>query len=607
MTQAIQYCIEPFDLNGHLFRVSMTVSDPDKNGQVFRLPAWIPGSYMIREFAKNIVQIRASCQNKAIGLVKTDKHTWQADPCDGPITLSYEVYAWDLSVRSAHVDQTHAFFNGSSVFLEAAGQENRPHIVDIKKPDSPDASTWRVITALPEDKASRYGFGTYIAKDYDELIDSPVEMGNFVLGKFEVCGVPHEIAITGKVPNLDLKRIEDDLKKICETEIAFFEPETRKAPVSRYVFFVMVVKNGYGGLEHRASTALLCSRSSLPSKNRTENPQQKIDEDYLQFLGLCSHEYFHTWNVKRIKPAVFAPYDLQQETYTRLLWMFEGFTSYYDDLTIVRSGITDVSTYLHQIAQTINNVSRGRGRFKQSIADASFDAWIKYYRQDENTPNALVSYYTKGSLVALALDLSIRLGTGNSKSLDDVMRALWHRYGRDFYDGKNSGITDTEAEAIIEEISGLDLQEFFRKYIYGTVELPLADLFASFGISMNDANTDVKPGLDIRLKRSGSDCVVTHVFEGGAAHRAGISAGDVLLAIDGLRVASENPAVNLEKQLSRYSIGEKVEVYVFRRDELMKFDVILADEHIPKFILTLSKDETPPMKEGRQLWLHIAE
>ena len=459
MTQAIQYCIEPFDLNGHLFRVSMTVSDPDKNGQLFRLPAWIPGSYMIREFAKNIVQIRATCQNKIIRLDKIDKHTWQAEACDGPVTVSYEVYAWDLSVRSAHVDQTHAFFNGSSVFLEAVGLENRLHIVDIKKPDSPDAHTWRVITALPEHKASRYGFGTYMAKDYDELIDSPVEMGNFILGQFEAFGTPHEIAITGKVPNLDLKRIEDDLKKICETEIAFFEPETHKAPVSRYVFFVMVVKNGYGGLEHRASTALLCSRSSLPSKNRAENPQQKIDEDYLQFLGLCSHEYFHTWNVKRIKPAVFAPYDLRQETYTRLLWMFEGFTSYYDDLTIVRSGITDVSTYLHQIAQTINNVLRGRGRFKQSIAEASFDAWIKYYRQDENTPNALISYYTKGSLVALALDLTIRLGTGNSKSLDDVMRALWHRYGRDFYDDKNSGITDTEAEAIIEEISGLRSEE----------------------------------------------------------------------------------------------------------------------------------------------------
>ena len=607
MTQAIQYCIEPFDLNAHLFRVSMTISNPDKNGQVFRLPAWIPGSYMIREFAKNIVQIRASCQNKAIQLSKTDKHTWQADPCDGPITLNYEVYAWDLSVRSAHVDQTHAFFNGSSVFLEAVGQENRPHIVDIKKPESPDAAAWRVITALPEDKASRYGFGTYMAKDYDELIDSPVEMGNFILGQFEACGVPHEIAITGKVPNLDLKRIEDDLRKICETEITFFEPETRKAPVSRYVFFVMVVKNGYGGLEHRASTALLCSRSSLPSKNRAENPPEKIDEDYLQFLGLCSHEYFHTWNVKRIKPAVFAPYDLQQETYTRLLWMFEGFTSYYDDLTIVRSGITDVSTYLHQIAQTINNVLRGRGRFKQSIADASFDAWIKYYRQDENTPNALVSYYTKGSLVALALDLTIRLGTGNGKSLDDVMRALWHRYGRDFYKGKDSGISDTQAEAIIEEISGLDLQDFFRKYIYGTAEIPLGDLFASFGVSMNDANIDVKPGLDIRVKRSGSDCVVTHVFEGGAGHRAGISAGDVLLAIDGLRVSSENPAVNLEKQLSRYSVGEKVETFVFRRDELMKFEVILADEHIPKFILTLSKDETPSMKETRQLWLHQTE
>ena len=604
MMQAIHYSIEASDLNAHLFRVTLTINNPDKNRQLFRLPAWIPGSYMIREFARNIVQIHATCDDRPAHLSKIDKHTWQAEACSGRLHLVYEVYAWDLSVRSAHVDQTHAFFNGSSVFLQVVGYEALPHIVDIRKPVDPAAGTWRVATALPEYEAQRYGFGTYVASDYDELIDSPVEMGNFMLGQFQAYGVLHEIAITGRIPNLDMERIESDLKKICETEIAFFELETKKAPVSRYVFLIMVVKNGYGGLEHRASTALLCSRSSLPSINRKQlSPTQKIDEDYLQFLGLCSHEYFHTWNVKRIKPAVFAPYDLQQEAYTQLLWLFEGFTSYYDDLTIVRSGIIDVSTYLHQIASTINNVLRGRGHLKQSVADASFDAWIKYYRQDENSPNALVSYYTKGSLVALALDLTIRLETGNAKSLDDVMRVLWQRYGRDFYKGANRGITDPEAKALMEEVTGLNLQGFFEKYIYGTDLLPLVNLFASFGIAMNDTTVSSRPGLDIRVKRSGNDCIVTHVFEGGTAHHAGISAGDVLLAIDNLRVSADNPSVSLEKQLARYAVGETIEIHVFRRDELMRFEAVLQGEHIPKYILTLSKEEAASMREARQRWL----
>ncbi len=604
MKQAIHYSIEASDLNAHLFRVTVTVDEPDPNGQIFRLPAWIPGSYMIREFARNIVQIQAHCKGMPVSLEKTDKHTWQAAPCSGPLVVGYEVYAWDLSVRTAHLDQTHGFFNGSSVFLEAVGYGEYPHIVDIRKPADTAAASWRVATALPEHEAPRYGFGSYRAGNYDELIDSPVEMGNFMLGQFTAYGILHDIVITGRVPHLDMARLENDLRKICETEIALFEPETLKAPVSRYVFLVMVVKNGYGGLEHRASTALLCSRSSLPVINNYRQSAGKISDDYLQFLGLCSHEYFHTWNVKRIKPAVFTPYNLREETYTRLLWLFEGFTSYYDDLTIVRSGLVDTNTYLQQIASALNQVMRGRGHLKQSVAESSFDAWIKYYRQDENAPNALVSYYTKGSLVALALDLMIREKTRHSRSLDDVMRVLWQRYGRNFYQGNARGITDADAKAIIESVCGEDCTEFFNRYIDGTDLLPLPELLAPFGITLLDTATSA-PGLDIRVRRSGSDCVVTHVFEGGTAHRAGIAAGDVLLAIDGLRVSADNPAANLEKQLSSYRAGETIRIHVFRRDELMQFDVILADEHIPKYALSVSEEETASMREARRNWLHL--
>ena len=390
MKNAIHYTIHPKDLAAHLLEVTLTVETPDPDGQLFALPAWIPGSYMIREFARNIVQIRAESDGRKIALRKLDKHTWQAAPCSHRLTLTYDVYAWDLSVRAAHLDQTHAFFNGTSVFLCVQGQENLPHVVDIRRPDDEACKAWRVATALPELKAKRYGFGTYIAENYDELIDHPVEMGAFELATFKAHGVPHDIVITGHVPNLDMARLTADLKKVCEAQIALFEPKTRRAPMTRYVFMALAVGEGYGGLEHRASTALICSRADLPVQG-----QKKMGDGYRGFLGLCSHEYFHTWNVKRIKPAVFAPYDLRAEGYTSLLWLFEGFTSYYDDLMLVRSGVIDEAEYFKLVAKTVNGVLRGSGRTKQSVAESSFDAWTKYYRQDENSPNAIVSYSPK--------------------------------------------------------------------------------------------------------------------------------------------------------------------------------------------------------------------
>jgi predicted metalloprotease with PDZ domain len=580
MKNAIQYTIVPKDPAAHLFAVTVTVNTPDPEGQQFVLPAWIPGSYMIREFARNIVQIRAQSGAKKIPLDKLDKHTWRAAPCDGPLTLSYDVYAWDLSVRAAHLDQTHGFFNGTSVFLRVVGQEDVPHVADIRRPEGDEYSAWRIATALPQLKAKRYAFGTYIAANYDELIDHPVEMGTFALATFKAHGVPHDIVITGQVPNLDMVRLTEDLKKICEKQIAFFEPRTKRAPMDRYVFMTMVVGDGYGGLEHRASTALICSRADLPVKGKKE-----MSDGYRTFLGLCSHEYFHTWNVKRIKPAVFAPYDLQAEAYTPLLWLFEGFTSYYDDLMLARSGLIDEVAYFKLVAKTVNSVLRGSGRAKQSVAESSFDAWVKYYRQDENAPNAIVSYYAKGSLVALALDLTIRAETKGRKSLDDVMRALWQRYGRDFYkDGAagGRGVTEAEVDALFDSVTGLKLKRLLDRWARGTEDLPLAKLLAPFGVTLADDRKNAKPSLNIRSTRDGNDCKVASVYEGGAAHRAGVSAGDLLVAADGLRVS----ATNLDTVLARYRVGDAVALHVFRRDELMQFAVNLAADDAPQVTLT---------------------
>jgi predicted metalloprotease with PDZ domain len=584
---AIHYTIVPRDLAGHLFNVTLTVANPDPDGQTFALPAWIPGSYMIREFARNIVRIRAERAGAAVALTKLDKHTWRAAPGNGagagPLTLHYEVYAWDLSVRAAHLDQTHGFFNGTSVFLRVVGQEATAHQVDIQRPADAAARTWRVATAMKEAGAKRYGFGTYGAANYDELIDHPVEMGDFELATFEAHGIPHDIVITGRVPNLDMARLQADLKAICETQIAFFEPLTKRAPLERYVFMTMAVGDGYGGLEHRASTALICARADLPTTANQKSGEP--GEGYLQFLGLCSHEYFHTWNVKRIKPAVFAPYDLQVENYTPLLWLFEGFTSYYDDLMLVRAGIIGETTYFKLQAKSICGVLRGSGRLKQSVAESSFDAWSKYYRQDENSPNAIISYYTKGSLIALAFDLTIRAKTGGAKSLDDVMLALWDRYGRDFYPSVGRGVTEHEVEALFDEVSGLKLRNLFERYVRGVEDLPLAKLYAPFGVKLVDERKTGKASLDAGIGRDPLGAKLTQVHEGGAAHLAGLSALDVVIAIDGLRV-NGNPS-NVDALLARYRVGDRVPVHAFRRDELMAFDVTLQGDRVP--VITLSQ------------------
>lgn len=584
----VRYSIVPKDLAGHVFQITLEVAQPDPAGQCLSLPAWIPGSYMVRDFARNIICISATCHGKQVVLNKIDKHSWQAAACSAALTITYEVYAWDLSVRTAHLDQSHGFFNGTSVFLQVVGQEMSPHVVDIQRPAEPACKSWRVATSLPELKARRYGFGTYRAENYDALIDHPVEMGDFALASFEAHGVSHDFVVSGRVPNIDLDRIIADVKKICESQIAFFEPGSKRAPMQRYVFMTMVVGDGYGGLEHRASTALICNRNDLPVKHQAE-----MNDGYRSFLGLCSHEYFHTWNVKRIKPAAFAHYDLSRENYTSLLWLFEGFTSYYDDLMLVRSGTIDEAAYFKLLAKTINGVLRGSGRTKQSVAESSFDAWTKYYRQDENSPNAIVSYYTKGSLVALALDLTLRAETAGKKSLDDVMRALWQQYGRDFYQkaltGQQQGLAENEIVALITEATGVNTKRFMDKYVRGTEDLPLTKLLAGFGMVLSDERKTTKVALGVRVSKDGADCKLANVYEGCAAHQAGLSAGDILIAINGLRVTAADAADGLANALARYTVGEAVQVHAFRRDELLTLSATLQADDMPAYNLKLAE------------------
>lgn len=598
MTHTIHYHITPSSPEAHLFAITLTIQQPAADGQVLSLPAWIPGSYMIRDFARHIVWIEARCNGAAIALTKLDKQTWRCAPCAGPLEIRYEVYAWDLSVRGAHLDTTHGYFNGSSVFLRVHGQDEQPCSVQIVRPAGSAYSDWRVATTLPPVDAEPWDFGGYQAADYDELIDHPVEMGRFEVIEFEACGVPHAVTLTGR-QRADENRLARDLKTLCEYHIRLFgEPP----PMQRYLFQVMVTGDGYGGLEHRSSTSLLCSRDDLPREG-----QDEMSEGYRRFLGLCSHEYFHTWNVKRIKPAVFQPYDLSREVHTPLLWFFEGVTSYYDDLALVRSGLISRDSYLELLGQTITRVLRGNGRLKQSLADSSFDAWTKFYKQDENAPNAVVSYYTKGSLVALALDLTLRnIGDGRI-SLDDVMRTLWQRHA-------SEGVTEEGLERLIGEVAGSDLSDFLQHALRGTDDLPLAELLATCGIELHlrpaegSGDKGGKPGSrntaprSVLGVRSGDDALgakLLNVFDGGAAQRAGLAAGDIIIAVDGLRVSNDR----LDQVIATYASGECVPVHAFRRDELMQFMVTLQPAPADTCYLLDMAAPDPAQQRRRDAWL----
>ncbi len=589
----IRYSIVPLSPEDHLFEVTCTIDAPDPDGQCLALAAWTPGSYMLREYARHVRHIEARSGSTVAGLAKLDKHTWRVQPVAGPLSVTMQVYAWDLSVRGAHLDAGHGFFNGACVFLRVIGQASRACTLDIRPPAGAAYRHWRVATSMAPGGAKPHGFGLYKAADHDELIDHPVQMGTFTLGRFVAAGVPHEIAITGR-HQADLPRLERDLQTICEAQIAFFG---RPAPMRRYVFLVMAVGEGYGGLEHRASTALLCGRDDLPMADRSDG-----SAGYRGFLGLVSHEYFHTWNVKRIRPAAFMPFDLGAENYTALLWAFEGFTSYYDDLMLVRTGLLSREQYLETLARTLTALRRTPARTRQSVAESSFDAWIKYYRQDESAPDTVVSYYGKGSLIALAIDLALREETGGRRSLDDVMRLLWQRHGLAGIGVPEDGIE----RAVLEQVDAKArpgatrrLRHLLAQAVHGTAELPLERLLATVAVDLRwrpatgakdrggyvavpkvpgrpvrgrSAGKVAVPGridIGVRVLAEGEARLVT-VLAGSAAARAGLSAGDVIVAIDGLRVN----AVSFDGRVQRSRPGTPMAVHAFRHDALFEVSVI---------------------------------
>ena len=536
---AIQYTVWPADLHGHRFRVKLHIANPDPNGQVLQMPAWIPGSYLIRDFSKQIETIDAykvANPKKQIALERIDNDHWRLPPVDDAVEILTTVYAFDSSVRAAYLDTERAFFNASSLCLAVKGQEHLPCSLAITAPEAACADHWTVQTTLRTVKTDDRGFGFYLAQNFDDLLDHPVAMGEFQLVHWKSNSIAHRMAIQGCNHIIDVKRLSEDLQAICTSTINLFEPKTKRAPFGEYLFLVNAVLSGYGGLEHRNSTALICRREQIPQENIVFE-----ESAYREFLGLCSHEYFHAWLVKRIQPKAFQPYDLSKRNHTRLLWVFEGFTSYYDDLQLLRSKRIDLKTYLKLVADNWNGVLRGPGRQKQSLADSSFDAWTKYYQADENTPNAVVSYYGKGAILALGLDLQIRAFSKNKLSLDDLMRLLWKKHGI-----TSDGLAEDGLDALIFELLGVGFtktwNEIKARYIFGVEDIPLQKWIDSNRISVKPKSLSTLEKLKLQFGVRHIDAngwlKITHVLDGSIAQAVGLAAGDLLASIDGQRITS---------------------------------------------------------------------
>jgi len=576
----ITYKISAPKPSSHYFCVEIEVQRPNSKGQNFRLPTWIPGSYLIREFAQHVQKVTATCDGKLIAIDKTSKDTWQAEACD---------YAFDVSVRGSYLDNTRAFFNGTSVFLEVVGQENEPVDLHIQKIEDDCAEDWEVACTYPIIKVDKQGYGHYRAENYEQLIDHPVEIAQLTDENFDVNGIPHKMIFSGQHRG-DLPRLAKDLEKICAEHVKMFG----ELPVEQYLFQTLVTPDSYGGLEHRDSTALVCGQHDLPQQKDSE----KITDDYRKYLGLCSHEYFHLWNVKRIRPKAYRTTNWGEEAYTRQLWIFEGMTSYYDDLALVRSGVIDKKSYLELLSTTFNRVNNTKGRLNQSLADSSFDTWIKFYRPNSNTPNSGVSYYAKGSLAALALDLTIRQGTHNLKSLDDVMRKAWHESGK-----TERGLEEGEFEQFCSEVAGVDLSDFFNDWIYSAKDVDIEPLLSDFGVELS-AKSQVKCSrvtdlMGIEVEMRGPLLFAKCVHKDSVAEQAGVAAGDELVSLNGVKLKRASLS-NLAKQ---YAAGDKVKLLTFRRDALMKFKFKLNDSHKKLWKAGLDKEASDVAMLNQDSWL----
>jgi len=562
----------------HLYEVTIEARGLEATHADWIMPSWTPGSYLIREFARHVQEFGAAdgASGRPLDWSKLDKSTWRvAIPPSGSIRVHYRVYANELTVRSSHLDADHGYFNGASVFMYSPMTRRLPQRLTVVPP-----AGWRVSTGLSDDD-NRVEFE---AEDYDHLIDCPAEIGTHRVVRFEAAGRPHRLALWGH-GNEDESRLASDLAKIVEAAVQIFEG----APYEHYLFILHLTDKRRGGLEHRNSNTSGVSRFDFVK------PQA-----YERVVELLAHEFFHTWNVKRIRPAAFDEFEYRAENYTRLLWVMEGVTSYYAPRVLQRAGLITSERYLELLGQDYLRLLQTPGQRMQSVEQASFDAWIKHYRPDENTQNTAVSYYLKGSLVAVLLDLWIRTSTSGARSLDDVLRHIWHSYTE-----QGRGVPEEDFQAACEAVAASSLEEFFRRYVRGLDPLPLPESLSAIGLNLTLGYKDAEPdeehpaGLGLRLRESGGKLTVHTVFTDGPAYLADVCADDEVIALNGYRV----DLAALRQGVANRRPGDAVTLHLFRRDELRTATIVLGRRPHNKATIVRSADATQQQRFLAEGWL----
>jgi len=571
--RGIHYQVTIENAHAHLWRVALFVQHP-RSKQKFQLPVWIPGSYLVREFSKQITGLEATQDGKPVAVKQFDKCTWVSESKNNkPMQLQYFVHAHDHSVRTAWLDAHRGFFNGTSMFVQVLGQTQDAISLELIPPKH--TSEWQVATSLKPVRVNGAGFGTYHAENYDELADSPFELSDFSRTEFAIQKAKHHIAVTGAAPSFDAQRLNNDVERICKTIVHFWH-RSGTPPFPNYVFLLNAVADGYGGLEHKNSTALLCRRTDLP-KHADKHPS----EEYIGLLGLFSHEYFHAWNVKRLRPSNYLSYNYQSEQYTDMLWFFEGFTDYYDNLMLCRAELISPALYLKLLTKSIQQYLQTPGRQAQSVASASMEAWTKYYRPDSNTPNITVSYYTKGSLIALCLDLSLR---HMGHSLDEVMRELWQQ-------SQGGPISEADLLQALHSISGKSWRKTLHSWVHTVEELPLVEVLKKQGMGVQFEASPLAQQIGIRVKEDHSVHIQT-VLRDSAAELAGFSPGDEWLGIETGRGKT--------MQSWRFQRLDQLHLLLGKNKQCMA--LVARDGHLLRLNLDLSATNPTP------LWrLHIED
>lgn len=580
MSEPVRYRVSMSRPHSHLFEVE--ASFPATPGPlVVALPVWTPGSYLVREYSRHVQEFSVVDEkDQPVPFSRVDKRSFRVESKGVPVRCRYKVYANELTVRTSHLDATHGYFNGATLFFYSEALRGQPHHVTIDAPPG-----WKTTVALEQQGTA------FVARDYDELVDSPFEVGHHEVLRFTAAGVPHEVVTWGE-PQLDEKKLATDLAKIVETEAALYGG----LPMKRYVFFLYATDKGRGGLEHKASTALLYPRTGFASARGWED-----------FLTLCAHEYYHLWSVKRVKPKRLVPFDYSQENYTELLWWFEGGTSYYDNLLVRRAGLMTGTRFLTRFGESISSLHGTPGRKVLPLAEASLVSWIKHYRPDENTPNTAISYYLKGEIVCALLDLTIRRATNDRKSLDDLARLLWQRYGNE------TGVPEDGVEAAAEEVAGTALKEFFRRSLRSTEELdysPFQHVGLEVRFRVRESSGD-KGGTPPRnrgdksqgwvgiVPRSGG--VIASVLEGSPAMEAGLAPDDELVAVDGFKC----DAAGLVSRCDDKKPGDVLQLTVFRRERLLTLPLTLG--YRPPEMAWLARVEQPTdaQRAAYEAWLGL--